>query len=106
MGSSKTKQAVAGLALIAGFGVGGTAIALAQTTTTSPPSTTSSDSGTATSVQPHSMGPGRHVDGTLDSINATSGALTPMGTIAAGTNPISARVDPAGKFAYVANLQH
>jgi YVTN family beta-propeller protein len=36
-------------------------------------------------------------------INATTGALTSMGTIAAGTDPVSAAVDPAGKFAYVTN---
>jgi 6-phosphogluconolactonase (cycloisomerase 2 family) len=36
-------------------------------------------------------------------INATTGALTSTGTIAAGTNPGSIVVDPAGKFAYVAN---
>jgi 6-phosphogluconolactonase (cycloisomerase 2 family) len=34
-------------------------------------------------------------------INATTGALTSTGTIAAGTNPGSIVVDPAGKFAYV-----
>jgi YVTN family beta-propeller protein len=36
-------------------------------------------------------------------INATTGALTPIGTIATGTNPVSVAVDPAGKFAYVAD---
>ena len=36
-------------------------------------------------------------------INSTTGALTSIGTIAAGTNPVSIAVDPAGKFAYVAN---
>ena len=36
-------------------------------------------------------------------INATTGALTSMGTIAAGTDPVSVAVDPAGKFAYVTN---
>jgi 6-phosphogluconolactonase (cycloisomerase 2 family) len=36
-------------------------------------------------------------------INATTGALTAIGTIAAGTNPVSAAMDPSGKFAYVTN---
>jgi 6-phosphogluconolactonase len=36
-------------------------------------------------------------------INSTTGALTSIGTIAAGTDPLSVAVDPAGKFAYVAN---
>ena len=36
-------------------------------------------------------------------INSTSGALTSIGTIAAGTAPLSVAVDPAGKFAYVTN---
>jgi len=31
------------------------------------------------------------------------GALTPIGTIAAGANPTSVTVDPTGKFVYVAN---
>jgi len=31
-------------------------------------------------------------------------ALTSIGTIAAGSNPMSVAVDPSGKFAYVANL--
>jgi 6-phosphogluconolactonase len=35
-------------------------------------------------------------------INATTGALTPIGTIAAGPVPISVAVDPAGNFVYVA----
>ena len=34
-------------------------------------------------------------------INATTGALTSIGTIAAGTAPVSVAVDPAGKFVYV-----
>ena len=37
-------------------------------------------------------------------INATTGALASIGTIAAGINPVSVAVDPAGKFAYVANF--
>ncbi len=36
-------------------------------------------------------------------INATTGALASIGTIAAGTDPVSVVVDPSGKFAYVAN---
>jgi len=36
-------------------------------------------------------------------INATTGALASIGTIAAGTNPVSIAVDPAGKFTYVVN---
>jgi len=36
-------------------------------------------------------------------INTTTGALTSIGTIAAGTNPVSVAIDPAGKFAYAAN---
>ena len=36
-------------------------------------------------------------------IDATTGALTSIGTIAAGTGPFSVVVDPSGKFAYVAN---
>jgi 6-phosphogluconolactonase len=36
-------------------------------------------------------------------INTTTGALTSIGTIAAGTDPISVAVDPSGKFAYVVN---
>ena len=36
-------------------------------------------------------------------INATTGVLTSIGTIAAGTNPVSVTVDPSGKFAYVTN---
>jgi 6-phosphogluconolactonase (cycloisomerase 2 family) len=36
-------------------------------------------------------------------INATTGALASIGTIAAAINPGSIVVDPAGKFAYVAN---
>jgi 6-phosphogluconolactonase (cycloisomerase 2 family) len=37
-------------------------------------------------------------------INATSGALTAVGSaVAAGTTPVSISVDASGKFAYVAN---
>jgi YVTN family beta-propeller protein len=36
-------------------------------------------------------------------INATTGALASIGTIAAGTDPVSVAVDPSGKFAYVTN---
>jgi len=37
-------------------------------------------------------------------INSTTGALTSIGMIAAGYGPDSEAVDPAGKFAYVANF--
>jgi YVTN family beta-propeller protein len=37
-------------------------------------------------------------------INSTTGALTSIGMIAAGSGPDSVAVDPAGKFAYVTNL--
>jgi 6-phosphogluconolactonase len=37
-------------------------------------------------------------------INSTTGALTSIGIIAAGTGPDSVAVDPAGKFAYVTNF--
>jgi len=36
-------------------------------------------------------------------INSTTGALTSIGTVAAGTDAVSIAVGPAGKFAYVAN---
>src|SRR4029077_128335 len=36
-------------------------------------------------------------------IDATTGALTSTGTMAAGTLPKSVAIDPSGKFAYVAN---
>ena len=42
-------------------------------------------------------------DVSMYTINATTGALTSIGTIAAGTDPVSVAVDPSGKFAYVAN---
>ncbi len=38
-------------------------------------------------------------------INSTTGALTSIGMIAAGTGPASVAVDPAGKFAYVTNFE-
>jgi len=37
-------------------------------------------------------------------INGTTGALTSIGTIAAGLSPMSIAIDPSGKFAYVANF--
>ena len=37
------------------------------------------------------------------SINTTTGALTSIGTIAAGTTPASVTVDPSGKWVYVTN---
>src|SRR5216684_2794795 len=39
-------------------------------------------------------------------INATTGALTSIGTIDAGILPASVAVDPSGRFAYVANAEH
>jgi len=36
-------------------------------------------------------------------INATTGALTSLGTISTGPTPVSVAVDPAGKFIYVVN---
>jgi 6-phosphogluconolactonase len=36
-------------------------------------------------------------------INATTGALTSIGTIATGGDPVSVAVDPSGKFVYAAN---
>jgi YVTN family beta-propeller protein len=36
-------------------------------------------------------------------INAMTGALGSIGTIAAGSDPVSVTVDPSGKFAYVTN---
>jgi 6-phosphogluconolactonase len=36
-------------------------------------------------------------------INATTGALTSVGTVTAGTDPVAVAVDPSGKFAYVVN---
>ncbi|MGC1449770.1 MAG: beta-propeller fold lactonase family protein [Candidatus Sulfotelmatobacter sp.] len=38
-------------------------------------------------------------------INSTTGALTSIGMIAAGTGPASVAVDPAGKFAYVTDFE-
>jgi 6-phosphogluconolactonase (cycloisomerase 2 family) len=39
-------------------------------------------------------------------INTTTGALTSIGTIAAGGRAISVTVDPTGKFAYVVDVSH
>ena len=47
--------------------------------------------------------PGSAGNVSMYTINATTGALTSTGTIAAGINPASVAVDPGGKFAYVAN---
>ncbi len=45
------------------------------------------------------------IDGNLSTytVNAATGVLTPTGTVAAGTHPVSLAVDPTGKFAYAAN---
>jgi len=42
-------------------------------------------------------------DVSMYTIDVTTGALTSIGTIAAGSNPSSVAVDPSGRFAYVAN---
>ena len=42
-------------------------------------------------------------DVSMYTINTTSGALTSIGPIAAGTRPASVAIDPTGKFAYVTN---
>jgi 6-phosphogluconolactonase (cycloisomerase 2 family) len=47
--------------------------------------------------------PGSAGNVSMYTINATTGALASIGTIAAGTAPVSVVVDPAGKFAYVTN---
>jgi len=47
--------------------------------------------------------PGLAGNVSMYTINAATGALSPIGTIIAGTNPASVTVDPTGKFAYVAN---
>jgi YVTN family beta-propeller protein len=36
-------------------------------------------------------------------VNATTGALKSIGTIATGSDPVAVTIDPAGKFAYVTN---
>ncbi len=45
--------------------------------------------------------PGSAGSVSMYTINATTGALASIGTIAAGTDPVSVVVDPSGKFAYV-----
>ena len=47
--------------------------------------------------------PGSAGSVSMYAINATTGALASIGTIAAGTDPVCVAVDPAGKFAYVTN---
>ena len=42
-------------------------------------------------------------DVSMYTINATTGVLTPIGTIAAGQSPTSIAIHPSGKFAYVTN---
>ena len=42
-------------------------------------------------------------DVSMYTINATTGALTSMGTIAAKLSPTSIAITPSGRFAYVAN---
>jgi YVTN family beta-propeller protein len=50
-----------------------------------------------------SANPGSAGNVSMYTINATTGALTSTGTIAAGTGPDSVAVDPSGMSAYVAN---
>jgi len=47
--------------------------------------------------------PGSAGNVSMYTIDATTGALASIGTIAAGTNPVSVVADPASNFAYVAN---
>jgi YVTN family beta-propeller protein len=47
--------------------------------------------------------PGESNSVSMYTLNATTGALTSIGAIAAGTDPASVAVDPTGKFAYVTN---
>jgi 6-phosphogluconolactonase len=47
--------------------------------------------------------PGSAGNVSMYTINAATGALTSIGTIVAGTDPVSVAVDPTGKFAYVTN---
>jgi YVTN family beta-propeller protein len=47
--------------------------------------------------------PGTAGEVSMYTINATTGALASIGTIASGTNPAFVVADPAGNFAYVAN---
>ncbi len=47
--------------------------------------------------------PGSAGDVSMYSINTTTGALTSIGTIATGTDPVSVALDPVGTFAYVTN---
>jgi DNA-binding beta-propeller fold protein YncE len=54
-------------------------------------------------VASRSNPPGSAGNVSMYAINTATGALTSIGTIAAGTDPISVAVDPTGKFAYVTN---
>jgi DNA-binding beta-propeller fold protein YncE len=47
--------------------------------------------------------PGENNNVSMYNINATTGALTSTGTIAAELSPSSIAIDPSGKFAYVTN---
>ena len=42
-------------------------------------------------------------DVSIYTIESNTGTLSPAGTIAAGTDPVSVTVDPSGRFVYVAN---
>jgi YVTN family beta-propeller protein len=54
-------------------------------------------------VATQNITPGLAGSVSMYTINATTGALASIGTIAAETYPASVAVDPAGKFAYVTN---
>jgi YVTN family beta-propeller protein len=42
-------------------------------------------------------------DVSMYTVNSTTGALMPIGSIAAGTSPTAIAVHPSGKFVYVTN---
>ncbi|MGH9494877.1 MAG: lactonase family protein [Candidatus Sulfotelmatobacter sp.] len=56
-------------------------------------------------VAMESPSPGSAGNVSMYTINATTGALTSIGTIATGEDLVSVAVDPAGKFAYVTNFR-
>jgi YVTN family beta-propeller protein len=68
-----------------------------------PASVTVHPSGKFAYVASENTSPGSAGTASTYTINATTGALTSVGTIAAGGDPVSMVVDSAGKFAYVTN---
>jgi DNA-binding beta-propeller fold protein YncE len=81
------------LALIGTIAAGGRAIALAV-----------DPSGKFAYVVDGSNGfPGENDNVSMYTINASTGILTSIGTIAAGLSPTSITIDPSGKFVYVSN---